>query len=75
QSGAAVDAMTLSSADPEFQLTIDRLAIQKLPAVLVIAATGQGAIIKGDITETKVLQAYLSLQKTCVPGTSGCCPK
>ena len=72
QSGGVVDAMTLSSTDPEFQSTMDRLAIQKLPAVLVIAATGQGAIVKGDITETKLLQAYVSLQKTCVPG-SGCC--
>jgi hypothetical protein len=72
QSGGVVDAMTLSSTDPEFQSTMDRLAIQKLPAVLVFAATGQGAIVKGDITETKLLQAYVSLQKTCVPG-SGCC--
>lgn len=75
QSGTAVDAMTLSSTNPEFQASLDRLAIQKLPAVLLLAATGQNAIIKGDITETKLLQAYLSLQQTCVPGTSGCCPK
>ena len=74
QSGGAVEVMTLSSTDPEFQPTLDRLAIQKLPAVLVFAATGQGAIVKGDITETKLLQAYLTLQKTCVPG-SGCCGK
>lgn len=72
QAGTAVEAMTLSPSDPEFQPTLNRLAIQKLPAVLVLAATGQGAVIKGDITETKLLQAYLSLQKTCVPG-SGCC--
>jgi hypothetical protein len=75
QSGTAIEAMTLSSMDPEFQVSLDRLAIQKLPAVLLLAATGQGAIVKGDITETKLLQAYLNLQKTCVPGTSGCCPK
>jgi len=67
--------MTLSSTDPEFQASLDRLAIQKLPAVLLIAATGQGDVVKGDITEAKLLQAYLSLQKTCVPGASGCCPK
>jgi hypothetical protein len=72
QNGGAVDTMTLSSTDPEFQATMDRLAIQPLPSVLVIAATGQGAIVKGDITDRKLLQAYLSLQKTCVPG-SGCC--
>lgn len=72
QAGTAAEATTLSPSDPEFQPTLNRLAIQKLPAVLVLAATGQGAVIKGDITETKLLQAYLSLQKTCVPG-SGCC--
>jgi hypothetical protein len=75
QSGTVVDTMTLSPADPEFQASLDRLAIQKLPAVLLLASTGQGEIVKGDITETKLLQAYLSLQKTCVPGASGCCPK
>lgn len=72
QNGTAVDTMTLSSTDPEFGATMDRLAIQKLPAVVLFAATGQAAIIKGDITETKLLEAYLALQKTCVPG-SGCC--
>ena len=73
QAGGAVDTVTLSSTDPEFKVTIDRLAIQKLPAVLVFAVTGQGSIVKGDITETKLLEAYLALQKsTCAPG-SGCC--
>lgn len=75
QGGTAIDAITLSSLDPEFQASLDRLAIQKLPAVLLLAPTRQGTIIKGDITETKLLQAYLSLQGTCVPGVSGCCPK
>ncbi len=73
QSGGAVDSMTLSSTDPEFQSTMDRLAIQKLPAVLVIAATGQGAIVKGDITETKLLQAYVACKKLVfrVQGAAG----
>jgi hypothetical protein len=75
QDGTLIDVMTLSSTDPEFRLTTDRLAIQKLPAVLLFVATGQGAIVKGDITETKLLQAYLTLVKTCAPGNSGCCPK
>lgn len=74
QDGTAIDAMTLSSTDLEFRPTLDRLAIQKLPAVLLLAATGQGTIVKVDITETKLLQAYLTLQKTCIPGNSGCCP-
>ena len=75
QDGTNIEAMTLSSTDSEFQTTLDRLAIQKLPVVRMIAPTGQGDTIKGDITETKILQAYLSLQKACAPGASGCCPK
>lgn len=75
QDGTNIGAMTLISTDSEFQPTLDRLAIQKLPAIRIIAPTGQGETIKGDITESKILQAYLSLQKTCVPGASGCCPK
>lgn len=75
QDGLAVDVYTLNSQDPEFSVTTDRLAIQKLPAVLLFSATGAGAIVKGDISETKLLQAYLTLVQTCVPGNSGCCPK
>ena len=75
QDRTRIEVMTLSSTDSEFQPSLDRLAIQRLPAILIIAPTGQGETIKGDITETKILQAYLSLQKACVPGASGCCPK
>jgi hypothetical protein len=75
QGGAVVESMTLSPTDPEFQATLDRLAIQKLPAILLMASSGQVAIIKSDITETKLFQAYLTLVKTCIPGSSGCCPK
>lgn len=72
--GIQAGVLTLSAQDAEFQITADRLKISKFPAILVLAATGSGAIINGDITETKLLQAYLTLQKTCVPG-SGCCGK
>lgn len=74
QDGTSIEAMALSSTDPEFQSTLDRLAIQKLPAVLVYSPSGQNAVVKGDITETKLLQAYLSLC-ACAPSNSGCCPK
>jgi hypothetical protein len=73
--GIVADVLTLSPQDPEFQITVDRLKISKFPTILLLAATGSGAIISGDITETKILQTYLTLQKTCVPGASGCCPK
>jgi hypothetical protein len=73
--GAVADVYTLSPQDPEFQVTADRLKITKFPTVLLFASTGTGAIISGDITETKMLQAYLTVQQACIPGNSGCCPK
>ncbi|MCX6001835.1 MAG: hypothetical protein NTY79_04815 [Chloroflexi bacterium] len=56
--GAVASVLTLSRLDPELQITADRLKISKFPAILLLAATGNGAIITGDITETKLLQAY-----------------
>ena len=73
--GAVADLYTLSPQDPEFQVTTDRLKISKFPTVLLFASTGNGAIISGNITETKLLQAYLTVQQACVPGNSGCCPQ
>jgi hypothetical protein len=70
-----IEVMTLNSTDTEFPVTLDRLAIHKLPAVLIMAPAGKQQIIKSDITESKILEAYLRLQGTCIPGASGCCPK
>ena len=72
--GAVADAFTLRPQDSEFQITADRLKISKFPAILLLSPTGNGAIISGDITETKLLQAYLTVQQACIPGNSGCCP-
>ena len=75
QDRTSIEFMTLSPADPEFPLTLDRLAIHKLPAILIMAPAGKQQIIKSDISENKILEAYLRLQGTCIPGTSGCCSK
>jgi hypothetical protein len=74
--GARVETITLSPDDPEFSITMKRLAIGGLPAVLAIGISGNGAIITGDITEGKLLQTYLTVsQPVCAPGgSSGCCP-
>jgi len=74
--GTRVETITLSDSDPEFSITTERLAIAQLPAVLAVAASGNGAIMTGDITEGKLLQAYLVVsQPVCAPGgSSGCCP-
>jgi hypothetical protein len=73
--GARVGTLTLSSSDPEFSITMKRLALGQLPAVLVLSTTGNGAIITGDITEGKLLQTYVTVsQPICAPGSSpGCC--
>jgi hypothetical protein len=74
--GARVETLTLSPSDPEFSITMQRLAIEQLPAVLAIAISGNGAIMTGDITEGTLLQTYLTVsQPVCAPGgSSGCCP-
>ena len=74
--GARVETITLSASDPELSITMKRLAIGQLPAVLAIGISGNGAIITGDITEGKLLQTYVVVsQPVCVPGgSSGCCP-
>lgn len=73
--GVRIDTLTLGSDDPELPITAQRLAISKLPAVIVFSSSGSGALISGEITETKLLQAYLTALKACPPGSSsGCCP-
>lgn len=76
--GVRVKTTTLSSDDPEFSITKERLAIAQLPAVLAFSPDGNGAILTGDITEGKLLQTYLVVsQPVCAPGCSpspGCCP-
>jgi len=74
--GARVETITLSPSDPEFSITTELLTIGQLPAVLAISISGNGVILTGDITEGKLLQAYLvASQPVCAPGgSSGCCP-
>jgi len=75
--GTSISSVTLSPSDPELAITADRLAIKQLPAVLIIAKNGYGAIVTGNFDETKLLQTYLALcrQSICPPGSSsGCCP-
>jgi len=75
QDGVSVAVFPLDPKDSEVAITAKRLSISNLPAVLLFSSQGRGAIISGDITETKLLQAYLTLLQACVPGNSGCCPK
>lgn len=73
--GISIDILALNSDDPELSITAQRLAITKLPAVIALSRSGSGALVNGDITETKLLQAFLTAAKACPPGSSsGCCP-
>jgi hypothetical protein len=76
--GARVETITLSPDDPEFAITMRRLGIGGVPAVLAISVSGNGAIMTGDITEENLLQTYLTVLQppVCAPGCapgSGCC--
>lgn len=75
--GARVGTFILNAGDPEFSTTMQRLAIEQLPAVLALSNTGNGALLTGDITEGKLLQTYVVIsQPVCAPGSgSGCCTK
>ena len=73
--GVRIDTLTLSSDNPELSITAQRLAITKLPAVIAFNRNGSGALVNGEITETKLLSAFLQAAKACAPGSSsGCCP-
>lgn len=78
--GGRVSTLTLSPSDPEFSTTVERLAIEQLPAVLPINKNGNGAIVTGNFTEVELMQVYLTVSmpsSSCCPGSSsssGCCP-
>jgi hypothetical protein len=73
--GVRIDTLTLNSDDPELAITTQRMAITKLPAVIAFNYNGSGALVNGEITETKLLSAFLQAAKACAPGSSsGCCP-
>jgi len=75
--GLNVHSMILSPNDPEFSKTTGKLAISQLPAVLILGKNGNGAIVTGNLDETKLLEAYLVVSQSppCIPGSSsGCCP-
>jgi hypothetical protein len=74
--GARVETITLSPDDPEFSITMHRLTIGQVPAVLAISVSGNGAIVTDDITEDDILQTYLAVLQppVCAPGSpSGYC--
>jgi len=75
--GLNVYSMILSPNDPEFVKTTEKLEKAQLPAVLIKDKNGNGAIVVGNLDESKLMEAYLVVTITppCIPGSSGgCCP-
>ena len=73
--GVRTDILTLNPSDPELSITAERLSITQLPAILALGSSGNAVLVSGGITETKLLQAYVSASQACAPGaSSGCCP-
>lgn len=71
--GVKVAHISIDKQNPEYSATVSRMSSIQLPMVLEVNRNGNGLIIPGDITETRILQAYLTLAKACTPGSS-CCP-
>jgi hypothetical protein len=74
--GQKVDTLTLKPGDSDYSLTQKYLSITQLPSVAIFNNAGQGATAEGEITDTKILSAYLTITRAaCAPGApSGCCP-
>lgn len=68
--GVGVGTYTLRRGGPGFVKAVDGIGIKQFPAVLALKKGCGGTVIKGDITETKLLLAYL---EACGPSSS-CCP-
>jgi len=74
---ASVYSMILDAGNSEFSTTTQMLGVSQIPAVIILAKSGNGAIVTGNIDETKLLEAYLVVSNPiCPPGSSSsCCPK
>jgi len=73
--GVNISNISIDEQNPEYSVTVSRMSSIQLPAVFAVNKNGNGLVIFGDITETKLLQAFLTLAKACAPGaSSGCCP-
>lgn len=74
--GVGVATFTMKRDSKATALAAKRLNIQDLPAVLALKQGGQGAVVTGDITQARLLEAYLHACKSCGDcggcGSGGC---
>lgn len=70
-SGVSLGLYTLQSSSPEYA----NIAAQLPPPAMLVMSKGRGmAGVSGEITETKILQAYVASSRAGGCGPSGCGP-
>jgi hypothetical protein len=70
-SGASLGLYTLQSSSPEYA----NIAAQVTPPCMLVMSKGRGmGAVSGEITETKILQAYVASSRAGGCGPSGCGP-
>jgi len=70
-SGVSVGLYTLQSSSPEYA----NIATQLPPPGMLVMSKGRGmGAVSGEITETKILQAYVASSRAGGCGPSGCGP-
>lgn len=72
-SGVSLGLYTLQSSSPEYA----NIAAQLPPPGMLVMSKGRGmAGVSGEITETKILQAYVASSRAggCGPSSPGCAP-
>jgi len=73
--GVGVGTFVLGRDNAEFAKAVDLFAVEGFPAVLALKKGCGQAVVHGEITETKLLRAYLeacAASPSCGPGP--CCP-
>ncbi len=78
-SGQKIAAFTLGNTGPDYDRLVQHFAVKSFPCVVVIGRQGIASAVSGDITETRLYNAFVQAFKptACCPtsSTAGCCPK
>lgn len=69
QAGGKIGMFTLKVGSPDYEMISSQLAV---PGVIVLVPGGRMVPVTGEITETKLVQGFLSSVQSC--GAGGCGP-
>ncbi len=72
--GSRVAAFTLQDEAPERAQLIEALSIETFPSIVVMGRGGGAAAVSGEITESRLLGAYVQASRPSGCGPSGCSP-